>query len=177
MITQSSDGTKYTNLDDYNKGYDALIAYHNVALTKYPNVYKLSLTQLIKTLSARTGQSFFVQGLGGAIDLSEMSKSEAKQAMEILAQKSGGKIPATNGAFYTALIDEASSTNWIDASTFTMVESAKQIVKGSVAVGDKILDAGEEVLDSAVSISKNLEWLIPLIAVGGAFIYISGMKR
>jgi len=177
MTTQSSDGTMYNDLADYNRGYDAIIAFHNVMVTRFKSTYPLTLVELAKALSARRGQTFFIEGLGLGIANADMSKSQAKSAMEVLAMKSNGKIPATNGAFFTALIDEASVPNWIDASSFVLVESSKDLIQGASKVGEKVLAAGEGVLDSAVSISENLKWILPLIAIGGAGIYIFNMSK
>lgn len=139
--------------------------------------YGITLVELVKALSARKGQSFFVEGLGDAIQLGELTTSQAKEAMQVLASKSNGKIPATNGDFYTALIDEKATPNWIDASSFVLVESSKDVVTGLAKGGEKILDATEGLLDSTISIARNLDWLIPLIAVGTIFIYVGLMPK
>ena len=177
MTTQSSDGTRYNDLADYNRGYDAIIAFHNKMATSFKGVYNLSLVLLVKELSARRGQTFFLEGLGLAIQSSGMSKTQAQEAMQILASKSGGKLPASNGAFYTALIDEAATPNWIDASQFVLVESSKDLLEGASTIGASVIKTGEGFLSSLESISKNLSWIIPLIAIGGAGIYIFNMSK
>lgn len=177
MTTTSSDGTRYNDLADYNRGYDAIIAYHNKMLSTYKGIYKLSLTELVKALSARRGQTFFLEGLGLAIISGGLTTSKAKEALQALAIKSGGKIPATNGAFYTALVDEASVPNWIDASQFVLVESSKDLIKGAASVGNTIIKTGDNVLKSAESIAGNLKWILPVVVIGGVFIYVYGMKK
>ena len=177
MTTQSSDGTMYNDLADYNRGYDAIISFHNKMITSFKGVYNFTLVGLVKELSARTGQKFFLEGLGLAIQSSGISKSRASEAMQVLASKSGGRLPSSNGAFYVALTDEAATPNWIDASQFVLVESTKDIVQATSVVGSGIIKTGEGVLDSLISISKNLSWLIPLITIGGAGIYIYNMSK
>jgi hypothetical protein len=144
-------------------------------VTKYN--YGMTLVQLVKTLSGRKGQSFFLEGLGLAITVTDMSKSRVKSAMLVLADKGKGKIPASNGAFLNALRDEAITPNWIDASAFVLVESTKDIVQGASTIGTSVLETGKGILSSAESISKNLAWIIPLIAIGGAGIVIFNQSK
>lgn len=177
MTTQSSDGTLYNNQADYETGYDAIIAFHNKSVTSYKENYHFTLVGLVKELSARRNQKFFIEGLGLAIQNADMSKSRAKSAMEVLAIKGKGRIPATNGAFYTALVDEAATPNWIDGSAFVLVESAKNVVTGVSHVGDAVINTGAGILSSAESISKNLAWIVPLITIGGAILYINNTSK
>lgn len=154
-------GSKYYNFTSYDNGRQAIIAFHNYMTSKYKDVYNISLTELISGLVHRKGQAFFIEGLGDAITLAEMSPYQVKDAMEWLARQSGGKIPATNGAFYSALQEEASQVTWIASSGFALKETAKTVLNASVNVGDKLIGVGEGVLDSTVSIASNLKWILP----------------
>lgn len=116
------------NNEDYVKrGRNALAYFHNRAL-KYPD-YNLSLDQLVNILNSRSKN--FVQGLGDGIILVDASEKNIKAGMELLADRGKGKIPATNASFTQAIASNiADNISYVDALSYTAVESGKQIASG-----------------------------------------------
>ena len=167
----TADSIPYNDYDDYSKGREALVYYHNAMVRLFSSQYKLALNELFRGLVARNGQRFFIEGMGLAIINSDMSLKQVNEAMTSLASKSGGKIPATNGAFYNALQGVATIGSWVDMATFVGAETAKDVVIKLATGGEKILSTAENLADSTVSVASSLKYVVPIILVGGALIY------
>lgn len=164
---------QYLDYADYNNGWQAIVAFHNEMVKQWPEQYKISKEQLIEGLQLRKGQKYFLDGLGLGITEAGLSPSQVRSAMKTMVSKTGGKVPTSNSAFTTALIDESQVFSLIDSSTFTMVESAKNVIQGVTYVGQGVIDTGKGIVDSTVSISNNLKWILPVILfIGvGAYVY------
>jgi hypothetical protein len=173
----TADSIPYNDYDDYSKGREALMYYHNAMVRFYSDKYKISFNELLRGLTARSGQKFFMEGLGLGIISADMSLSQVNEAMTTLARQSNGKIPATNGAFKNALIGVATIGSWVDMTAFVSSETAKTVVIGVANVGQKVIDVGEGVLDSTVSLASNLKWIVPIILIGGALIYVNNYSK
>lgn len=168
----TADSIPYNDFDDYQKGREALVYFHNAMTRMYPDSYQITLNELLMGLTKRNGQKFFMEGLGLGIIETNMSLKQVSEAMTQLATRSKGKIPATNGAFRNALIGVASIGSWIDMVTFVSVETSKDLITGIGKVGDKVITTGDNLLDSAGSLASSLKWIVPIILIGGAFIYV-----
>lgn len=152
------------NGSDYLRGADALKRFHTAAKSLFPKNVNYTYDQLLVTLSKRTGQVAFVEGLGLAINSVGFSNSQVQTAMYSLAQKAMGKIPSKNGDFFNHLQDEGYKINFVDAVTFVAKESVKDIVVGAQAIGDSVLLTG-----------KLLTYALPVIA--GVVVYFWVQKQ
>lgn len=173
----TADSIPYNDYDDYAKGREALMYFHNAMTRMYPDKYNISLNELLLGLTKRQGQKFFMEGLGLGIIESNMSLKQVSEAMTQLATQSKGKVPATNGAFRNALIGVASIGSFIDMATFVGAETGKDLITGIAKVGDKVIATGENVLDATTSLASNLKWIVPVILIGGAFIYVFNTSK
>ena len=176
MSTDILTGVPYLDYDDYNQGRIAITYYHNAMVRLYPNNYKFTLKELIDFLRAR-GKPVLEQ-IGNGIITTEATDKTVRNAMEYLAQKGRGKIPSSNNSFIMAISDQLQAdVSFTDISSFVALETAKDIVNGVAVAGQKTIDLGEGVVDSAISIAKNLKWILPVVAIGGAFIYVYLMPK
>lgn len=148
-------------MNDKELGFKILKSFHDSSRSYYPFATIYSLDSLVKTLEGRLGQRNFVEGLGLAARLAEMSDSKINSSMKGLARASNGKIPAKNGMFYSYMVDAATAVSFVDAVTYTAKESAKDIVKGAQAVGDQVLLTG-----------KILNFLLPAIVLYLVYVYV-----
>lgn len=168
-------------------GKDCISLFHNESVIRFEN-YKVSLNELYDILTKRKGGKAFLEGLGLGIKEADISVTKQNLAMKALAKKAQGKIPSNNSDFFNALIDISQVTTFEDIGT-----GAWEILKGSAAdigvgvqkIGDTTLTVGKNVLktaegvsESAISISKNLSWILPAIAflVIGIFAYSMSKK-
>lgn len=121
---------------------ERLLKVFHIENRNYSN-YKLSYAELKHALEIRRGQSNFVRSLGGTIAVSGTPESDAIKAMKNLAHSSKGRIPSTNGAFTQAIVDRATDFSFVDAVSFTAIETAKDVAKGVQEVGNTLLDTAK----------------------------------
>lgn len=197
--TDGLTGIPYLDMDDYLAGKAAIVYFHNKMCDLYPSSYKLNINTLLLGLNSR-GNKFFVDGLGlGIINNPEVSTSTVKSAMEKLAMKSGGRIP-DSGSFTQAIANQRQEEFYFgDMASFVAITTAKQVVaetqKQAAAVGDvaasigtgvsnvtgkvwnktgDILTAGADTVESLLTTTR---YIIPLILVGGVFLYVYLMPK
>lgn len=172
------DGIPYNDYDDYQRGRDAIIYFHNAMIKLYPASYKLDLQGLIKGLTSRTGQIFFLEGLGNGIINAELSDKTVQMGMEYLAEKGKGQIPANNNTFVQNLSNQnLANQSFTDISSFVVLETGKDIIKGVAKVGEAVIETGDNLLDATVSIAGNLKWILPITIIGGALLYVYLMPK
>lgn len=161
----------YSNRDaQIAKGREALLYFHNDSV-KFPN-YGLTFDTLLMKVSGGK-PTIFLEGFGLAIESIDdggffsFGTNKVRDAMKALAEKAQGKIPATKGAFFTALSDEAMNYSFVDAAGFVGVETAKKVGEGLVEVGDTV-----------ATTLKGLGVIFPFIVIGGiAFIAYSRVRK
>lgn len=152
-------------------GENAIMYFHTESAIRYPSKYTITKERLFQILEGRIGGKALTLGLGTAISFSDLENEDVAEAMKELAKQAQGRIP-DNKSFTYALQDEATKFSFSmlgDAS----IEIAKDLAEKTAKGGQKILDLGESVADSAVSVGGSLKWLIPLliIMVVGIFAY------
>lgn len=142
-------------MTDTERGRLALRVFYSFWKT-YPEASKFTYEDLEKMLTSRRpmGGAAFLDGLGGGIREAGMSDSRVTEAMRSLAQNSRGKLPATNMDFFTYLTNQATKINYIDAAVYTFAETAKDVGRGVVSVGESILTVG-----------KIMNFFLPAIAI------------
>lgn len=128
---------------DYEVGLNALKYFYNEQRSRFPKLALKSLDELVKVLESRKGGKNFLLGLGLGINLGEIPEYRVRTAMETLAINSGGKIPLNNNDFRNYLINEATKVSYVDAVTYTVIESTKDITKGVAEVGETVLTTGK----------------------------------
>lgn len=105
--------------------------------------YKITFDQLKAILQARPNQKSFVRNFGGTISVANISESDAIQAMKNLARSSRGRIPARNADFTQAVVDKTTAFSFVDAVTYTAVETTKDVVKGVTEIGNTLITTGK----------------------------------
>ena len=126
-----------TTLSDIDRGRAAVKEFHNYAIANYSRNYKMTFNELIDRLAGQN--KFFLEGLGLAINSTEMSDAKVSKAMRALADKGQGKLPTNWNSWFSVLKDEAVKVSFLDAATYTATESAKDIAHGFKEVGDVTL--------------------------------------
>lgn len=129
---------------DSERGRQALTYFHNYALSHYPKNYKRSLEQLITEASAKN--RFLLEGLGLAINSSEISDSKVEAAMSRLADAGQGRLPADWNSWFSILTSESVKVTFLESVPFVVTESTKDILKGTAQIGDAVLDVGKSLL-------------------------------
>lgn len=153
-----------TSDPDYIRGKDILKRFYDANKAVASKNVNYTFDQMLTTLTSRKGNVAFIESLGLGVNASGFSNSKVQNAMYNLAKKAQGKIPASNADFRNYLIDEGTKVSFVDAITFTVVESAKDVVKGAQAVGDSVILTG-----------KLLNYALPVIA--GVVVYFWVMKQ
>ena len=120
-------------VNDLKQGKEALIYFHNASL-KFPENYSQSFEALLSHLQD-SSHGLLVENLGYAINLSEMSDSQVRRAMESLASRGEGKLPSSWNAFITALNSTSGEINFVDAVRETASGTASDIGAGFQEVG------------------------------------------
>lgn len=126
--------------DQIKKGNDALKIFHNASLG-FSN-YTVEYEELL-TIVSKNKPSIFLEGFGFAIeslnDDGWFGNGRVKNAMEDLAARSAGKIPAQD-SFFSSLSGEAQNISFIDQAQFVAQETGKKVLDGAVEVGNIATD-------------------------------------
>lgn len=181
-------GIPYLDYDDHQRGRNAIIKYHNKMCELYPS-YNISLDNLVKGLRERQGQKFFLDQLGLQIINGDISEKTVTDAMNYLAVSGKGKIPATNNAFTTVLTNQVQAeVNYTDLGSFVVIQTAWDIYneseKQAAAVlnfagiaADKTGNILGATADSVTSILTSAKYVIPIVVIGGALLYVYLMPK
>lgn len=125
---------------------------------------KISYQQMLDRIQPNIiKQKIGIDGIGFGVksvneDRTFLSDSAINTAMANLARVSSGKIPSSFQDFFKFLSNQAVKINYIDAVSYTAIESAKDTLKGAQSVGDSLIFTG-----------KILNFLLPVIIL--IFIY------
>jgi hypothetical protein len=147
---------------------EALTFFHNKMLINYPDVYHETIDTLKKKVGGASYQSF-VEGFALSINSIDLSTSQLQDAMESLADASGGGIPRQT-KFFTALKNRAQTItpgDWItDVIPSVAVDSAADIAAGAQEIGNAVIDTG-----------KSLLVLGPIVIVGALLFIVYARTR
>lgn len=143
-------------MTDIEIGRKVFKAFHDWNKTFNSTAYTLSFDEFLNSYGKK--KDIYLDGIGGAVREAGMSDYAFGQAMRSMALQSKGKIPKNPLDMIKYLQDEATQINWVDAVAYTVVESAKDIGSGAVAVGDSLLTT-----------AKIINFLLPVI--GLLFVY------
>lgn len=144
-------------------GEQAIINFHNESAIRYPKTYTITKGRLFEILETRTGGKGLTQMIGDSIILGEMENEDVGDAMKELAKAAMGRIPS-NSSFIAALQNQSQKFSFAALGEIS-IEVVKDLSDKAAKGGQKILDVGENVADSAVSIGSSLKWLIPLLVI------------
>lgn len=148
---------------DYIRGIKILRMYHDFMLN-YPSQYKISFDDLIAVFESKFGITkapIYIEGIGLAANINEMSDSDCEDAMEALADAGQGKIPDNWQAWSNALGEVAKNPGFFKALTFTAVETAKDVGTGFQKLGDTLI--------TTMNIGR---YFLPVLILGGAALYV-----
>lgn len=158
--------------NDVDWGREAVKFFHNRMASNFSN-YTISMDELIRRISTYTaGNSqpdIFLDGLGFAISSNNMSESQVQDAMEKLADISGGNIPSNPSVFEKALTDRLQNItagDWIGAAPTIAAETAATALSGIQAVGDSVIATG-----------KTLTAIAPFLIVGAVIFIVYARAR
>lgn len=135
-----------SNMSDTDLGRQAVTYFHNES-TNY-SAYNETLHSLQDRIADGKSPVYFLEGLGLAIRMIDMSDSQVRQAMEKLAHVYQGQIPRRE-AFHGALSDRISNPtfgDYVGATPQVAIETAGDVVKGAQAVGNAVIDTGKTLL-------------------------------
>jgi hypothetical protein len=145
------------NLSGQERGRSAFKAFHNYAVSNFPENYQLKNVDELIT-AAKNGRAgldlaTYVGDLANSLEISE---TQANEAMENLAKKGEGRIPKNWQDWGNALSNKVMDYSFFDAVTYTAIESTKDIAGGVAQVGD-----------SAIFTLKVMKYLVPALIIGG----------
>lgn len=146
--------------NDIKRGKDALMYFHNASI-KFPS-YDISFERLIQILAEKSHDQF-LSGFGFAIVSAEISERDVRAAMERLALKAKGQIPARWVDFFNALNKDPSGFSF-EAVGATIKGSLSDIGSGFKKVGDISI----ETLKNAGSLVTYL----PYVAFAGVIAFV-----
>jgi len=150
-----------------DKGREALKYFHNQAC-KYSS-YNLTFDQLLSQVGGKR-PDIFLEGMGTAIEATGMGSGKVEDAMEALADRGQGKVPASMNSFFSALSDRATTITFTDAvgaAPQIATEVAGDVVKGAASVGDTVLTT-----------LSSLQTILPLLVVGGViYVFVSKVRK
>lgn len=145
------------NQSGVERGRLALKTFHNFSVTHFGASYSFSsLDDLISAIKKQKGALFIEEYIGDLANLLEMSDSDVNDAMESLAEKARGKIPANWISWGDALKGKVENYSFVDALKYTVVESSKDVAGGLAEAGD-----------AAIFTLKVMKFLIPALIIGG----------
>jgi len=158
-------------------GRQALQYFHNEMIRVWnndsdkENDYKISFQELIDFLNKKNNG--FLGGFGFAIIESDLHDSQVNDAMEELASRCNGKIPAWS-SFTNALLGKVGKLSFYDMGP-AIIEVTKGTVRDIALGAEKV---GNEVISTGSTLLKNAAWFIPAILGGGIllFVYLKGKK-
>lgn len=152
-------------------GENAIMIFHTESAVRFPSKYTITKERLFQILESRQGGKGLTLGLGLGISSADIKQEDVADAMKNLAKYAQGRIP-DNKSFTFALQEEASKFSF-SALGDVSIEIAKDLAEKAAVGGQKILDVGEKLGDSAISVAGSLTWLVPLliIMVVGIFAY------
>lgn len=155
-----------TAAQDLALGQKILRNFYDSAKSFYPFAVVYSFDELVKTLEARVGGKTFISGLGLAASLADFSDNDINSSMSALARNSGGKIPSKNGDFYAFMVDQGTKVSFTGAVSYTVAQSALDIVSGAQQVGESVLATG-----------KILNFLLPIAVVYFGFLFLKNKTK
>ncbi len=138
-----------------SSGLNALKSFHQWNRHYNGGTFKLSFDEFLKVLQPNQKKlDILIDGLTLGIDSAEMSQSKVDKAMMKMAIASRGKIPSKFTDFFNSLSNESTQVSFIDAVSFTVKESAKDVLNASASLGDSI-----------ITTMKIGNFLLPVIAI------------
>ena len=149
------------NTQDIARGRELLKYFHNVsvAFSTYSPRSSLDLEKIL-------GGESFAENLGWISNVIQnengISLSKQKENIVMLADKSEGRIPKP-AIIIQSLGKNIEKIDYIEAAKYVTKESAKDIGRGAVVVGDSIISAG-----------RGLFAVLPLLVVASliGFVYL-----
>lgn len=124
---------------------EALTYFHNRMLTDYPGTYNETLNSLKDKIGGASYQGF-VDGFAMSVNSIGLSSGQLQDAMEALADASGGGIPKQT-KFFTALSNRAQTItpgDWITEVIPTVAaDSALDVLHGAQEVGNAVIETGK----------------------------------
>lgn len=158
----------FNQKDQYiSKGRSALIYFFNQS-------HKYGLEMPFENFVKIVGGKFpniFLENFGWTIQSltldDQLTESKLRDAMEDLADRAQGKIPASNTMFFQALSDKIQNYSFVDIASFTVTESAKDLAMGIKDVGDGV-----------TTVFKSFKSIGPLMIVAAViYIFYKRVKR
>jgi hypothetical protein len=134
---------------DESAGLTALKEFFNYSVSEFSDFSYSNFDNFYSTVKAVPHSAFIAEGLGLAINSNEMSGSSVTAAMHALADQGGGKIPSSMNGWFSALTNEASKVNFLDATVYVAQTSAVDLANGAKYVGDQVIETGKSLLSIA----------------------------
>lgn len=145
-------------MSDIELGRKALRHFHDYSKMLWSNSYAPSSVDALINLWPEKKRDIYLDGIGLAIRINNISDSDVRIAMENLAKQSKGQIPADHQAYTKFLGGQVGSIKFLDLTTTVVKETATQLVQGAQAIGDQVIASG-----------KLLTFLLPVAALFFAY--------
>lgn len=140
-----------TGLDAWKKFYNYLKMYHG-------NKVNYSFDEMMNSYGAK--KNIFISGWGDMIVNGSVASSRLESALIALAKDSQGRMLKNPIQVSNYIQNQATKIDWIEAIAYVATESTKDVINAAADVGDSLILTG-----------KILTWLLPIIVIGGLFIY------
>jgi hypothetical protein len=149
-------------MNDIELGRQALKYFHDRSLLLWGNTYKVSSVDALINLWPEKKRNIYLEGIGLAISVNNMSDFDVRSAMQLLAQNAKGNIPADHQSYTKYLGGQAGSINFLDLTATVAKETAIKVVEGAQAVGDQLIATG-----------KILNFLLPVAIIYSVYQWYS----
>lgn len=147
-------------MSDKDLGLKVFKAFHSWNKSFHPTVFKYSLDEFLNFYGKK--KDIYLDGIGGGVRESGISDSRIDSAMRSMAQQSKGKIPENPLDMFKYLINESVKINWVDAVTYTVTESSKDVLSGAESVGKTLITTG-----------KIINFLLPAILLFFLYVWLN----
>ena len=143
-----------TGLNALQKFYNYQRMYHGTKVT-------YSFDDLLSFYGKK--KEIYLEGVGDMIVNGNVTNMRLEAALVQLAKDSQGKILQNPIKISNYIQNQATKIDWLDAASFVVTESVKDVAKGAQAVGDSLITS-----------MKIVNFLLPVIVLGALFFFLDG---
>lgn len=139
-------------------GLDAFQKFYNMQRLFHGNKVTYSFDEMLNFYGKK--KDVYLNFVGDLITDKIVTQGRLDAALNQLARDSNGLILKNPILISNYIQNQAVKMDWVEMTKFVAIESSKDILKGAAAIGDSIISTG-----------KILTYLLPVIVIGGLFIY------
>jgi hypothetical protein len=149
-------------VNSYDLGLKVFKHFWSFSRAYYGSSFPYSFEDFLTRMEPKKSKlDIYINGVGDAVKAGDLSDSRIESAMRAMALASNGNIPAKPLQVVNFLSNESTKIDWVDAASYVFTESGSDLLKGAESVGKQLIFTG-----------KILNFLLPVIIIGGLFYYL-----